>query len=136
MTSVPRSYAPAAMEPRVGPAAGGDVVGLRGLPAFWLRSNCRCPDCLDPGSSQQLVGITDQPADVWAAPVRVAAGDVEVVFGPDGHQAVFARRWLAGHEGQPDGGQEGRRRATGTCRAATQTSTVLPRRSRCSAAPL
>src|ERR1700723_3509524 len=37
---------------------------LHGLPAIWLRGNCQCADCLDSGSGQRLVGITDLPADV------------------------------------------------------------------------
>jgi gamma-butyrobetaine dioxygenase len=66
-----------------------------GLPAIWLRGNCQCADCLDPGSGQRLVGITDLPADVVVATVITSGDVVEVVFEPDGHRAAFDRAWLA-----------------------------------------
>ena len=68
---------------------------LRGLPAVWLRANCPCAGCQDPGSGQRLVAITDLPADVTVAGVLASDGAVEVIFGPDGHRAVFAAGWLA-----------------------------------------
>jgi gamma-butyrobetaine dioxygenase len=74
---------------------------LRGLPAVWLRANCPCGTCRDPGSGQRLVTITDLPADVTVADVRAPGAVVEVVFGPDGHQAVFDPHWLARY-GEPD----------------------------------
>jgi gamma-butyrobetaine dioxygenase len=73
---------------------------LRGLPAVWLRANCPCGACRDPGSGQRLVTITGVPADVTVAEVRVAGTVVEVVFGPDGHRAVFDPHWLARY-GEP-----------------------------------
>src|SRR5215470_17476300 len=42
---------------------------LRGLPAIWLRANCPCAACRDPGSGQRLAAITDLPADVTVAGV-------------------------------------------------------------------
>jgi gamma-butyrobetaine dioxygenase len=78
---------------------------LHGLPAVWLRDNCPCSGCRDAGSGQRLVAITDQPADVWVEAVRVSAHDVGVVFGPDGHEAVFAQSWLAEQERPQEDGR-------------------------------
>ena len=44
------------------------------FPAIWLRDNCPCAECLDPGSGQKLKDITDIPnglvvsaaEDAWA----------------------------------------------------------------------
>jgi len=74
---------------RPSPAREPDGTGhpaLRGLPAVWLRANCPCGACRDPGSGQRLVTITDLPADVTVAQVRASGATVEVVFGPDGHR--------------------------------------------------
>jgi gamma-butyrobetaine dioxygenase len=68
---------------------------LRGLPAVWLRANCPCGGCRDPRSGQRLLTITGLPADVTVTCVRASAAAVEVVFGPDGHRAIFDPRWLA-----------------------------------------
>ena len=88
-------------------ADGAGHTALRGLPAVWLRANCPCADCRDPGSGQRLVAVTDLPADVTVAGVLASDGAVEVIFGPDGHRAVFAAGWLARY-GDPGGlGQSG-----------------------------
>src|SRR2546430_16490168 len=50
-------------------ADGAGHTALRGLPAVWLRANCPCADCRDPGSGQRLVAVTDLPADVTVAGV-------------------------------------------------------------------
>ena len=64
--------------------AGADLeltAGGRRLrfPAMWLRDNCPCPQCQDPGSGQKLKDITDMPNDVGVAASarrRVHPGDV------------------------------------------------------------
>jgi gamma-butyrobetaine dioxygenase len=71
----------------------------------WLRANCPCADCLDPGSGQRRAAITDLPADVTVAEVLASDAAVEVIFGPDGHRAVFAVGWLARYGGP--GGEAG-----------------------------
>ena len=75
---------------------------LRGLAPIVLRDGCRCAECRDPGSGQRLVSITDLPADVSVISASAAGDSVEVVFGPDGHRAVFSRSWLAGQHRGPD----------------------------------
>jgi gamma-butyrobetaine dioxygenase len=81
---------------------GASHPALRGLPAVWLRANCPCAGCRDPGSGQRLAAITDLPADVTVAGVLASDDAIEVVFGPDGHRAVFAPDWLARY-GDPGG---------------------------------
>ena len=34
------------------------------FPAVWLRDNCPCAECQDPGSGQKLKDITDIPNDL------------------------------------------------------------------------
>jgi gamma-butyrobetaine dioxygenase len=53
--------------------------------------------CRDPASGQRLISITDQAADVTVAEAVQAPDGLHVTFGPDGHQAVFTRSWLAGY---------------------------------------
>lgn len=73
------------------------AVTSHGLDAAWLRDNCQCPSCRDPASGQRLISITDQAADVTIARAIQAQDGLHVTFGPDGHQAVFTRTWLAGY---------------------------------------
>jgi hypothetical protein len=72
-----------------GGAETRDGARTAGLPAVWLRFNCRCPLCRDPVSGQRLLRITDIPADISVAGVTASSGTVEVLFHPDGHRAVF-----------------------------------------------
>ncbi len=76
------------------------------FPAVWLRDNCPCPECLDPGSGQKFNDITDIPAEVTVAAVQAAGDGVVVTFAPDQHRSAFSRRWLAEHalDGYGDGG--------------------------------
>jgi gamma-butyrobetaine dioxygenase len=74
---------------------GADHPALRGLAAVWLRANCPCATCQDPESGQRLVSITELPGDVTVTEVVASDAAVEVVFGPDGHRAVFGTGWLA-----------------------------------------
>jgi gamma-butyrobetaine dioxygenase len=79
--------------------APGDQVWEPGdYPASWLRANCQCAACVDPGSGQRLASVTDVSAGVRVAGVTPDPQDdgaVHVTFEPDGHQGVFARSWLA-----------------------------------------
>jgi gamma-butyrobetaine dioxygenase len=123
MTSLPASVGPAGPEAPDGPetpddpetsgGAAGDqpssppggaetLDGARaaGLPAVWLRFNCRCPLCRDPVSGQRLLRITDIPADISVAGITASSGTVQVLFHPDGHRAVFDQDWLAQY-GEP-----------------------------------
>ena len=64
--------------------------------AILLRDSCDCAECRDSSSGQRLRSITDLPADVFVSEARAVGDSVEVLFGPDGHRAVFSRAWLAG----------------------------------------
>jgi gamma-butyrobetaine dioxygenase len=72
-----------------------------GLPAVWLRDNCRCAECLDPVTGQRLRNVTDLPAGLSVSRVTEAGGQVTVLFQPDGHRAVFDQAWLARHAAGP-----------------------------------
>ena len=65
------------------------------FPAVWLRDNCSCGECRDPGTGQKLFGIVDLPEDLAVAGVWEDAGTVTVEFAPDGHRSAFGRTQLA-----------------------------------------
>jgi gamma-butyrobetaine hydroxylase len=67
------------------------------LDAAWLRDNCQCLKCRDPASGQRLISITDLAPDVTVTSAVQEADGLHVIFGPDGHEAVFTRTWLAGY---------------------------------------
>ena len=46
--------------------------GAAGLPAVWLRHNCRCADCLDPVTGQRLRDVSDLPAGHRGAELYLA----------------------------------------------------------------
>jgi gamma-butyrobetaine dioxygenase len=75
---------------------------LDGLAAVLLRHGCGCAQCRDARSGQRLASITDLPADVSVDGASEAGDAVEVVFGPDGHRAVFSRAWLDDQRRPPD----------------------------------
>ena len=82
-----------------------------GVSASWLRASCPCPACLDPGSGQRLVSITDQRADVGFGSVTEYADWFEVTFEPDGHRASISKSWLtAALAPIPDGRTEDAKR--------------------------
>jgi hypothetical protein len=84
------------------------VVGGRKLrfPAIWLRDNCPCAACVDPGSGQKFNDITDLPNGLVVAAAQDTGESVMVTYAPGQHQSVFSRRWLAEHalDGYGDGG--------------------------------
>jgi len=67
------------------------------FPAVWLRDNCPCPDCLDPGSGQKLTDITELPEGLAVSAAEDAGESLVVTYAPDGHRSTFSRSWLAGH---------------------------------------
>jgi gamma-butyrobetaine dioxygenase len=72
------------------------------FPAVWLRDNCPCPCCTDPGSGQRLVDVLDIPNGVTVSAARpLDDSAVLVTYQPDGHQSEFSLDWLAAHA--PDG---------------------------------
>ena len=67
------------------------------FPAVWLRDNCPCAECLDPGTGQKLNDITELPDGLAVRTAAVTGESVTVTFAPDGHRSVFPRIWLAEH---------------------------------------
>jgi gamma-butyrobetaine dioxygenase len=76
------------------------------FPAIWLRDNCPCAECLDPGSGQKLKDITEVPAGLAVSAAEDTGEWVVVTYAPDGHRSTFARSWLTAHAPGPaqDGG--------------------------------
>ena len=71
--------------------AGELVLDGSRFPAIWLRDNCPCPQCTDPGSGQRLTDVLDIHNDVSvvsAAPlddsVLVTGGGPRCYPDPDG----------------------------------------------------
>ena len=94
---------------------GGDLVfdadgNMLRFPAVWLRDNCPCAECLDPGSGQKLTDVTELPEALAVSGTEVAGASVVVTFAPDGHRSVFPREWLADHalDGYGEGDGDGR----------------------------
>lgn len=83
------------------------VIGGRKLrfPAIWLRDNCPCAQCVDPGSGQKFHDITDIPNELVITATEQAEDLVEVIYAPGQHRSAFSRRWLAEHalDGYRDG---------------------------------
>ena len=81
------------------------------LDPTWLRDNCQCPLCRDPASGQRLTVITDLAPDVTMTRAVEVPDGLHVTFGPDGHEAVFTRTWLAGQVlAEPDARSEDAKR--------------------------
>ena len=83
------------------------VDGPFGLPAIWLRDNCRCAECCDPGTGARLTSISDLSASVSITAVRQAGNRIEIEFGPDRHLGVYDADWL-GQFGPAAGAGPGR----------------------------
>jgi gamma-butyrobetaine dioxygenase len=73
---------------------GGADDPLLGLPAIWLRDNCGCAECRDPGSRVRLTSITDLSERVSIAAVHRRGHRIEIEFAPDRHHSVYDARWL------------------------------------------
>ena len=78
--------------------AGG---GHAEFPFIWLRDNCLCPACRDPGSGQRLVDVLDLPAAPAALDAVLAEDAVEIRWAPDGHRSRYEAAWLAAHDPSP-----------------------------------
>jgi gamma-butyrobetaine dioxygenase len=84
---------------------------MHGFDPAWLRDNCQCDLCRDPASGQRLTVITDLAPNVTVTGAVESPDGLHVTFGPDGHEAVFTRTWLAGHAmAEPDARSEDAKR--------------------------
>ena len=63
--------------------------------ALWLRDNALDPTTRSPGNGQRLIGVLDISPFTTIASLAVSPnGDLSITFGPEGHETVFAARWL------------------------------------------
>ena len=81
-----------------------EIAGPFGLPAIWLRDNCRCSECRDPGTGQRLSSISDLSASVFIMAIHQTGSRIEIEFGPDRHHVIYDAGWLG--QFRPDGGRE------------------------------
>jgi gamma-butyrobetaine dioxygenase len=96
------------------------------FPAVWLRDNCPCADCLDPGSGQKLNDITELPDGVAVQATSITSESVAVTFAPDGHRSVFSLSWLAAHALSSDGDSDRNSRANSDGRTEDDKELWLP----------
>ena len=94
------------------------------FPAIWLRDNCPCSECRDPGNQQKLFGITDLPADLAIRSIDRTDGSVTVTFDPDGHRSVFSEAWLSDRRGTSYG--DGRTESAKQTWTASDLADALP----------
>jgi gamma-butyrobetaine dioxygenase len=62
---------------------------------FWLRDNCRCPECGDKSGGHRYLELTEIELDI--APVQVVLKNpdaLEIVWGADGHRSAYGSEWL------------------------------------------
>lgn len=86
-----------------GPTRLAPADAVRSLPAIWLRDNCPCSSCRDPGSGQKLISVLDIAPDLSVEVVEESEESVSVRFSPDGHVARFGRAWLVEQHAPPPG---------------------------------
>jgi gamma-butyrobetaine hydroxylase len=66
--------------------------------AIWLRDNCGCPECRDPGTGHRLMDVLSIPDEIAPDTVRLtSSGDVEIVWTPGGHASRYEVEWLRAH---------------------------------------
>jgi gamma-butyrobetaine dioxygenase len=66
--------------------------------AYWLRDNCRCPQCRHPGNGQKLYQIVDLPAQLSVQTLSLVPGPALEVVWSDGHGSAYGGDWLAAHQ--------------------------------------
>jgi DUF971 family protein len=96
------------------------------FPAVWLRDNCPCGQCRDPGAGQKLIDATGIPNGLAITLIEDAGQSVRVTFGPGQHRSVFSRAWLAAHALDGDGGADGDGAADGDGRTEDDKELWLP----------
>lgn len=107
------------------PPAGADDP-LLGLPAIWLRDNCGCARCRDPGSHVRLTSITDLSERVSVAAVHRRGERIEIEFAPDRHRSEYDAGWLRQFRPAPVPRQRSRPSAAPTSPAAPSQSPSEP----------
>ena len=64
------------------------------LQALWLRDHCQMPSSRNPDNGQRLLNITDIPADIGIADVKLDDASILIEFTPGGHSSEFDLQWL------------------------------------------
>ena len=64
------------------------------LLALWLRDHCQMPVSRNPSNGQRLINITDIPADIGIADVRLDRHSILVEFTAGQHRSEFDLNWL------------------------------------------
>lgn len=72
---------------------------------LWLRDNCPCPQCIHPGTREQIFEIIDVPEDLRAETAELN-GDELLVRWQDGHESAYGTGWLRAHSYDSDSRQE------------------------------
>jgi hypothetical protein len=72
------------------------------FPSIWLRDNCPCPLCRDPGNGQRLLDTANLPDTFEPARLRAAGDGLAVTWAPDAHESRYPATWLAAHDLAPE----------------------------------
>jgi len=64
---------------------------------LWLRDNCPCPECVHPGTREQIFEVVDAPDDLATESVSLDATGALNVRWSDGHRSVYEAGWLRSH---------------------------------------
>jgi gamma-butyrobetaine dioxygenase len=66
--------------------------------AIWLRDNCGCAECRDPGTGHRLLDVLSIPDDIAPETARLSTGgDLEIIWAPGGHKSRYEAGWLRAH---------------------------------------
>jgi len=71
------------------------------FPAIWLRDNCPCALCRDPGNGQRLYDTATLPDAPRPSALRAAGDALTVTWDGDCHESVYPAAWLAEHDLDP-----------------------------------
>jgi len=62
-------------------------------PWVWLRDNCQCSKCYEPGSNCRIVNLTEWDLNMKPKKVEAKEDTIEVLW-EDEHRSVFDHKWL------------------------------------------
>ncbi len=65
--------------------------------AIWLRDNAQDTATRDPANGQRLITLQQIPADTLIAEAAIEAGELTVLFRPEGKRVTYGADWLRRH---------------------------------------